>query len=246
MSDLCDVCLEELVDFWSLDVSESESGDEHPFYVDLSEILHLDTPMLELMEETETTSDIESQDEDFNVPAIKKETSPQDLDKAAENSPRLIRDSKEENQELVERKRSAMARRTRNTGNKSQQRQLFQFQCPTCFKILGSKQGFTYHTEAVHEKKTKFKCEHCSKAFYGKQQLQMHIARHHNSSFKCKHCSKAFKTKSKLEQHQTGNSRFDFFEVPTKFKLHFAFFIIFRRLSLHLLLRRVFEKRKKS
>jgi uncharacterized Zn-finger protein len=87
------------------------------------------------------------------------------------------------------------------------------FQCLICSKTLSSKDNLRSHIETVHEKKTRFTCPHCPKAFYYKHTLQDHISSHTFTNddttnsyrpFECDvdNCGKFFKTKGQLKQHQ--------------------------------------------
>jgi Zinc finger, C2H2 type len=90
-------------------------------------------------------------------------------------------------------------------------------QCWICRKVLSSNQAMKQHIKVVHEKKTRFTCPRCPKAFYYKRELQFHIVRCHEASsrtskpdypFKCEFdgCRKSFKTKQELQSHQMIHS----------------------------------------
>jgi C2H2-type zinc finger len=58
-----------------------------------------------------------------------------------------------------------------NKKTKTQRNSLKSFQCPICNRIFSRKDILQKHIETVHEKKTRFICTHCPKAFYRKNHL---------------------------------------------------------------------------
>jgi Zinc finger, C2H2 type len=105
-----------------------------------------------------------------------------------------------------------------NAKKKTLRTELKSLQCPICFKILSCNSRLRHHIEAVHEKKTRFTCPDCPKAFYYKHDLQCHITQCHtftndnttnsNRPFECDidNCGKFFKTKKVLKKHQRVHS----------------------------------------
>ncbi|XP_055908067.1 zinc finger protein 675-like isoform X1 [Eupeodes corollae] len=82
----------------------------------------------------------------------------------------------------------------------------------SCSKSFTSSSGYFHHMR-THNEENQFQCEFCSKGFFQKCNLEVHIRRFHtlDKPFKCQYCEKAFASSTDRQIHQrlhTGEKPF--------------------------------------
>ena len=85
--------------------------------------------------------------------------------------------------------------------------------CEDCGQTLDDYKKYIKHLRVVHKKTNKqYSCQHCSKAFVQKENLDKHMSRRHsdNPEYACEKCFKIFKSNSALKYHLTKHENIIF------------------------------------
>ncbi|XP_041978703.1 zinc finger protein 431-like [Aricia agestis] len=79
------------------------------------------------------------------------------------------------------------------------------FRCdqPDCDKAFYTKKNLQFHIRGVHEKEKSHLCQFCSKGFFKKSHLLVHLRTHSpEKNFKCDECGNFYKTQQTLRYHK--------------------------------------------
>ena len=70
-------------------------------------------------------------------------------------------------------------------------------------KIFNLKNIFTFFSDVVHDKKMKFKCDHCGKEFGNGNNYRTHVKVVHEGfkGYECHYCNKYLRTQGALKKH---------------------------------------------
>ncbi|XP_063533769.1 zinc finger protein 431-like [Cydia strobilella] len=76
-------------------------------------------------------------------------------------------------------------------------------ECDICHIKFNRKGVLSRHMRRVHEKERKYQCEFCSKGFFTKYSLELHIRSHKKERpYKCEECGKTFSHSTSHKNHQ--------------------------------------------
>ncbi|XP_072932197.1 uncharacterized protein [Epargyreus clarus] len=105
-------------------------------------------------------------------------------------------------------------------------------QCDQCEKAFGSKIVMLQHRRQVHDKEKSHLCQFCSKSFFKKYHLQVHLRSHSKEKpYECNQCGKFFTSTTTLKNHKlTHNEHKQYecthcsmkFRTPAYLKIHMA------------------------
>jgi uncharacterized C2H2 Zn-finger protein len=77
--------------------------------------------------------------------------------------------------------------------------------CPKCLKELSNISNLRRHISEVHEKKIRFKCDFCSKVYFSRNSILVHLRRHLNAKYKAVENTK-FQCPIGIRLYQQDNS----------------------------------------